>query len=268
MNIEQEIMRPTLLPGIISAVSHNIKRKLLNVKIYELGRIYSETEENKFEEQRSLAIAITGERYNNWQMKSRAVDFFDLKGIISLLLKRFGVPTYDFISYKEEGDFVRPFKCYEGFFDRTNSSIIIAGDKPVGIIGKVRKEILAGFDITDEVYAGELKLRDLDYQRCAEKRYREIVRYPYIKRDVAIVIDRDIQARDVEQCIRESGSGLINSVTLFDQYIGNQVPPGHRSLAFSIEYLAKDRTLTDDEVKEIHTKMLKKIEEKFKAAIR
>ena len=268
MSIEQEIMRPTLLPGIISVVSHNIKRKLLNVKIYELGRVYRETGENNFEEQRALAIAVTGERYNNWQMKSRAVDFFDLKGIISLLLKRIGIVAYDFISYKEEDDFVRPFKCYEGLFNRAGSSIIIIGDKPVGIIGNVRKEVLAGFDITDEVYAGELKLLNLAYQRRAEKRYREIVRYPYIKRDVAVVIDRNIQARDVEQCVKESGGDLINSIILFDQYIGNQVPAGHRSLAFSIEYLAKDRTLTDDEVKEIHTNVLKKIEEKFKAAIR
>jgi len=276
---EQEIMRPTLLPGIMSAVSHNIKRNALNVKIYELGRVYMGGQENNFVEQRNLAIAITGERYNNWQMKSRAVDFFDLKGLTGLFLERMNIPYYDFISYgdseackaKDSGGL---FREYEGLFNKTGSSVIVVQDKPLGIIGKVKDEVLARFDIHREVYAGEFKMDVLVHlsEACkAEvtgKRYREIPKYPHIRRDMAIVIDKGIQAQDVERCIRESGGDLINNVWLFDQYTGEQVPPGLRSLAFSIEYLARDRTLTDNEVKEVHARVLKAIEERFKATFR
>lgn len=271
---EQEIMRPTLLPGIISAVSYNIKRNALNVKIYELGRVYRLEQENNFAEQRNLAIAITGERYNNWQIKSRAqVDFFDLKGLTGLFLERMNIPYYDFISY-EDKDSGGLFREYEGLFNKTDSSVVVVRDKSLGIIGKVRDEVLARFDILREVYAGELKIDALAHlsEACLAcetgKRYREIPKYPHIRRDMALIIDKGIQAQDVERCIRKSGGDLINNVRLFDQYTGEQVPPGHRSLAFSIEYLVRDRTLTDNEVKEIHTRVLKAIEERFKATFR
>jgi len=253
---EQEIMRPTLIPGLLSIISRNLNRRLKNQKIFELGKAYFK-DGKKFEEEHYLSIAITGESSTSWHDR-RKVDFFDLKGIIQTLFDRLQIAGVNFV-----GGVDKSSPLSEG-----GTLLLTNSNKTVGIIGKLKKEVLDRFDISTEVIICQIEIGNLLKLIKLKKRFSKIIKYPSVTRDLSIIIDEKIVNANIMSIIKKIGGTLVKKVEFFDQYHGDQIPSGKKGLSYSIEYQAKNRTLTDVEINKLHSEIRTALIEKLSAQIR
>jgi phenylalanyl-tRNA synthetase beta chain len=138
----------------------------------------------------------------------------------------------------------------------------------IGVVGQVHPDVSEGYGIDAEVYAAELEFNTIFELSDTEKKYIPLPKYPAMVRDFALVVAEPVKAGDLEDTIAQTAGDLLESVKLFDVYRGVPVPPLCKSLAFSLTYRAKDRTLTDAEVNDINTKVLSALKDKFNAVLR
>jgi phenylalanyl-tRNA synthetase beta chain len=144
---------------------------------------------------------------------------------------------------------------------------LFLGENLVGFIGQVHPTVQKELDLT-ETYVFELSLADLLTAEVKETRFETIPRYPSISRDIALVVEKDVVAGDIEQTITEAGGKMLKGVSVFDLYEGDRLEEGKKSVAFSLRYFDPERTLTDEDVTKAHEKVLKAVEEKFGATLR
>lgn len=249
----QSVMRPFMLPGLLSALLTNYRKGLRDIYLFEVGKVFSS--ERTFEglplEIRKLGIIMLGgeekELFTGCKIPR---DIFNIKGALENLFDEFKVCA-QFRELEEDLPFLSQSK---------SASIFVAGER-IGWIGEVASKICLSFDISEPVYTAELNLDKLFALVPKEIRYRELPKFPSIRRDVSLLVPLDRKAGEIESIIKETGGELIEEVRLFDFYQGPQVPTGYRSLAFSIIYRAKDRTLKDAEVDEIHSAIRRRLEE-------
>jgi len=254
LSIEQEIMRPTLMPGILHTVTWNLNRGNKDLMIFEVGRTYSKKGKH-YKEEEALSIVFVGERGASWEDRSQ-FSFFDMKGILEMLFERLSVSGAIFKN--------------EGFptFLTGEAAIIEVSKERIGFLGGVRQEILDKFDIKTEALVCQISLDRLFKHVNLEKRFQEMPRFPSAKRDISIIIKKDISYHTIVSTMKEEGGQLLENIELFDQYIGPQIPHDSRSFAYSIKYRATDRTLTDDEVMRLHSKVCDALVQKLGATIR
>ncbi len=278
LSAEQELMRPSLIPGLLNCIYYNLNRQLKDIKIFELGHIYSDTSPK---ERLHLAIAITGKRYNDWLRKSIEVNLFDLKGKLEVLFERLGISDLKFsnknypclpagrafLSDDKSASPVRNTKFSRKDKISNGASIKVSGNA-VGFIGQVSREILEELDLTEDIYLTEVSLDIILPYLNLEKRFKPLPKYPSISRDMAIVVKEEIPSSQVTSIITEVGGSILNELRLFDQYYGEQIPQGYKSLAYCLRYQLKDRTLTDNEVTQLHNKICQELMEKLGAKIR
>lgn len=262
---EQSVMRTTLIPNLLETVAYNASRRVEDLQIFELGTVYrlepGAAGERRWsqdlpDERFLVAGALTGlARPRGWQDTPPEVDFFYLKGIVERLLWEFGVrATY------EPG---RHPSLHPG-----RQARVLAGDGELGVLGEIHPRVGQGYDLKQRVYIFELDFSRLTTLWKREILCRPLPRYPAVTRDVALVVEEDIPASRVEETIRREGGALLEAVTLFDLYRGAPVPPGHRSLAYSLVYRAPDRTLTDAEVDDVHRRVRQGLERELGARLR
>ncbi|GAF80244.1 unnamed protein product, partial [marine sediment metagenome] len=254
LSTEQETMRRSFIPGMLRTAAWNLNRREKAIRIFEVGKVYYK-EGGRFMEEDTLSMALAGDRSYGWHRREK-VTFFDIKGTVKTLLERIGIAEPSF----RPGDL-------PGFLTGEAASIKIDKER-IGFFGKVRPEVLEKFDIESDLFVCELSLKKLLPYFRAEKRFHQIPRFPSVQRDISIVARKDISYEEAVAVMREAGGELIVDIELFDQYFGPQVPPGHRSLSYSIEYRAKDRTLTDEEVNRLHSKVCDGLIQKLQVKIR
>ena len=137
-----------------------------------------------------------------------------------------------------------------------------------GVVGEIKELVRANFDIDEPVFLFELDLEALSKTQGVQKTYEPIPKFPASGRDLAVVVSEDVPVRDLIDLIRDTGEELLNAVTVFDVYRGEQVPSGMKSVAFSMTYLSPDRTLTDQEVTILHESIIEALAIKFSARLR
>ncbi len=264
LSAEQENMRPSLIPGMISAVSFNINRKANPIKLFELGRVYAKDPSIKestrsktgYVEPRSLVIAIHGGA-GDWKRGASELDFFDLKGIIETLFSGLGIENIVFE------------KIDMPLYSKNRAAIIKKDNLCLGTIGDVSSRVLANFDIKIEnVSISEIFFDDVIKIAKLEKRFQEIQRFPSVFRDISMIAGDKISSSEIINIIREFGKNLVKSVELLDLYKGKNIPQGSVSLTYRVEYLSKEKTLTDEEInpidKEIRDNLSDKLSVKFR----
>lgn len=178
----------------------------------------------------------------NWASKPREVDFFDLKGVVEALLSRLGVGS-GLVSYVKG---VHP-SLHPG-----RTAYVLVGGRPAGVMGELHPAVADSYNISARTYVFELNIDVLMDAASGLTRYEPIPKFPTVQRDVAAIAAIHVKAKDLIDTIKRAGGELVRGVTLFDVYEGAPVPEGHRSLAFSVQYRAEDRTLTDEEVNAAH----------------
>ena len=267
LSAERAYLRQTLLPSLLHTTRENL-RFLDRVAIFEIGAVYlpvegpSELARPLPDEPRRLGIIMTGPREaRSWLagQDSTPQGFYDLKGVVETLLAGLGLGgTF------EPGDHpaFHPGRCAQ----------VNVGGSEVGVMGELHPLVREAFDLPEQpVCALELDLEVLLAEAIAVGKVRtmqSISRFPAIVQDVALVVDENLSAEEVRQAILASGGQLLQDARLFDLYRGEQIPPGKKSLAYSLTYQAEDRTLTDDEVAKVQERIVRRLAQELGAELR
>jgi len=246
---DQGYMRTTLLPSMLNVVYTNYSRKVSDFKAFEISRVFIPKSLPLEELPVEVKTAVIG-------MYGHDVDFLTLKGVIEVLLNVLNVSNVKYV--RSENTLYHPGR----------SADIIVDGKCIGVFGEINPDIEENYDINREVYVAELNLELLFKHADDERKYKPLPKYPAVERDIAVLVDKDIFVSDIESIIRETGGKLVDDVKLFDVYTGENIPEDKKSVAYSIWYRSYERTLTDEEVKEVHDKIIRKLNEKLGAQLR
>lgn len=240
---EREFLRQSLLPSMLETLQTN-RRYRQRMALFEVGRVYLPQAGAELpSEQRRLAIAVTGpvlpaSCYNTGDASQ--LGFAHLKGIVETLLQRLHVPDVRFTPATHAA--LHPVRT---------AALRVAGQE-LGIIGEVHPHVCERFDLADQTVAVlELQLERLLALR-QPRRYQRISRFPAVLEDLALVVDADLPAYTVEETIRTAGGALLRAVSLFDVYQGEPIPDGKKSLAYALTFQADDRSLTEEEVRQLY----------------
>jgi phenylalanyl-tRNA synthetase beta chain len=254
---EVNMLRQHLLTGSLQAVSFNINRKQRNLKLYEFGKVYFKTESG-YKEEKHLVITVTGElKSENWQKQSKTSDFYYLKENVFKLFNSLGVDEYN-ISLKEAD---LPFYNY--------ALTIEYNKKVIGNVGKIKNSILKKLDIDQEVFFANILWDELmKMAKKAKVVYHEISKFPEVKRDLALLVDKQTRYEDLYSIAFQADKKLIKQINLFDIYEGDKLPAGKKSYALSFTLLDENSTLTDKVIEKTMEKVLKTLEEKAGAKLR
>jgi phenylalanyl-tRNA synthetase beta chain len=255
MSTEQEYLRTSLRAGLLSTFASNEKHEKDGIRLFEVGRIYLPRPNDLPEEREMVAGILGGPRLErSWISGEDTLDFFDAKGILETLFNRLKVKA----DFKPAED--------QALLAGKTAEVVVGGER-VGVVGEVHPKITALFDIsTQPIILFEIDLMKLLSSISAVYRYRPIPRFPGNGRDIALILDAGIAARRVQE-VMESFP-LVDQVTLFDVYSGEQVPPGKKSLAFSVRFQSLERTLTDEEVNQAQQQIVDRLHHDFGATLR
>ena len=255
---DRVVMRHSVLNSVLETVERNshIRPRLA---LFEVGPIFmsSETGERPDELQR-LAMVLTGPRsLSGWQKaNTEPVDFYDLKGIIALLMEELHINMH--VEPAVHPTF-HPGKCAR----------ILIGEQQIGVFGELHPLVHAHYDFSSNpVQAAEINM-DLVISLIPD-RYdmHPVPAYPPVLEDLALVVDEDIPAGRVAEVIRQAGEDIITNITLFDVYRGEQIGKGMKSLAYSLTYQSADKTLTDNDVAQVRQRIIRKLEQELGARLR
>lgn len=240
---DYSIMRTLSLNGMLSSLSTNYNRRNKDVRLYELANIYlpkSLPLEELPDERMQLTMGMYGEG-----------DFFDMKGVVEGILDKLGIR--EVVTYTPDDD--RPY-LHPG----RKADVIIDG-QTVGFLGEVHPEVLDNYAIGTKAYVAVLDVKMLAELADFDVKYKGIAKFPAVTRDISLVMKKDVLAGQVEEVIRKNGGKLLESFRLFDVYEGEQLGKDEKSLAYSIQFRASDRTLEDKDVTAVMEKILKKMEQ-------
>lgn len=258
MSEERSYLRLSIVPQLLEVVSYNNARKNESIALYEIGSVFLKTTDNEQpEEHEHLAGAITGLWLNHpWQGEKKPVDFYVAKGVIEGLFEELGVS--DSITYQAA--------AVEGMHPGRTAEIVLDG-KGIGYVGQVHPQVQKDLDLK-ETYVFEINLKPVFDHPVPALQYTAIPRFPAITRDIALVVDRKVNAGELKEIIENAGGKLLKNVSIFDLYEGEHMEPGKKSIAFSLTYMDPERTLTDEEVVKAHDKVLAAVKDKAGAELR
>lgn len=253
LSSEQEVMRPSLLPGMLNSILWNINRKSKDLKLFEIGSIYIKEGDDKFAEKCCLSMGMTGQVSTGVLGGSRTCDFFDLKGAIEVLFEEVGITAFDL---KDASD--------PRFSAHARASIEINGES-VAILGEVSQKVLSNFDIKDKVFAAVIDLEKVFKSANLDKHFKELPKYPAVSRDISILAGKEIANAAIITTIKDAAGAILKDVKLIDRYTGKQVPDGKASLTYRLEYQDLKKTLEDKDVTLAHSKVVQALENKLGA---
>ncbi|MBC7232781.1 MAG: phenylalanine--tRNA ligase subunit beta [Chloroflexi bacterium] len=256
---EREYLRRTLMNSLLETLRDNL-RFTERVAIFEVARVYlPQPGQDLPEEPRRLGIVMSGPRHpTSWTVKGEEfLDFYDLKGVAEALLHHLHITGYAFVPTEHP-------TLHTG-----RAAKLVVNDIEIGVLGEVHPLVRENFDLpAQRVCLLEFDLEALLTLVPSSFYYQPISRFPAVTRDLALIVDDEVPAARVRDAIVKAGGRLLQKVELFDVYHGAQVPPGKKSLAYTLTYQAPDRTLTDDEVNKIQLRIQKALEKELGAQLR
>lgn len=267
LSADLNCMRQTLLFGGLESIEHNSKRKNGNIRFYEFGNCYTYTQENKkegetlaqFDEDYRLGLWLCGYRVeNNWAHANESSSVYELKAYVENILVRLGVNVKKLIFGNLSND------IYDA-----GLSITTPAGKTLGTLGIVNHKIRKAMDIDMDVYYAELDWKALMKETKKNKvTYTELSKYPSVKRDLALLIDKSVQFAEIQKIATESERKLLKDVVLFDVYEGKNLPAGKKSYAVSFILEDETKTLNDKQIDAIMKKIQTNLEQKLGAQLR
>ncbi len=246
-------MRKSLLEGLLQNAVYNVNRKNEDIKFFELGKIYHKRE--KYEERKQLAILVSGRDVaENWLQPKSATSFYHLKAYVKVLLERLAV------DYRETAlsD------------DRFSDALAYEADGKVLVrIGKVARQLLKDADMDQECFYAEIELEYAQKLRAENRlKFNDIPKFNKIRRDLALLMDKNIRYEDLYQAAKKNKSPYLKSINLFDVYEGKNLPEGKKSYAMSFELLNEEKTLEEKEITAVMDSLIKSFRKEFDAELR
>ncbi|QAY66641.1 phenylalanine--tRNA ligase subunit beta [Paenibacillus protaetiae] len=264
MSEDRSVLRTSLAAQMLETAAYNRNRKIESVSIFEIGSVFHSDEEQltrQPKELHRLAGLLAGNRVEaQWNRKAAPVNFYDAKGVLETVFEALGLSGK--ISYEA----AQP----EGFHPGRTAAVILAdGESPrtIGYIGQLHPELQRSADLAD-TYVFEITL-DAVYE-AAESTivYKELPRFPASQRDIAVVLDNGVPAASLTETAWNVAGELLEQAQVFDVYTGEKLGAGKKSVAISLVYRHAERTLTDEEVTELHGKVVAALEQSFAAELR
>lgn len=257
MVADESAMRTTLLPSLLKALARNRAQRVEGVALFEVARIYEPTGDKLPQEGLVLAAAFSGlRRRQEWTGPARSWDFFAAKGLIEGTFAALGVAPPDF----------SPAKGMP--FHPTRAATVGLGATPLGAVGELHPEICEHFDVAERTLVFELSLAPLFGMLPTRVQAAELARLPATLLDIAVVVDENTAAGEVQRVIEQAGSPEVTSVRLFDVYRGVQIAAGKKSLAFALELRSQAKTLTDSEALAVRDRILPALQERTGGTLR
>lgn len=242
LGVDYSIMRTSPLNGMLTSLATNYNHRNKNVRLYELANVYLPKElplTELPEERMKLCLGMYG-----------AGDFFDMKGCVEAVLEKLGVKEVVTYEPKDDTPFLHPGRKAD----------ISIGETSLGYLGEVHPEVADNYNLGTKTYVAVLDVEVLAKKADFDVKYKGVAKFPAVTRDISLVMKKDILAGQVEEVIRKNGGKLLEDYHLFDIYEGENVAADEKSLAYSVRFRAKDRTLEDRDVTAVMDKILKKLE--------
>ena len=254
ISAELSVMRTSLWPGLVQALTYNFNRQHDRVRLFEVGRIFSGTNDN-VEQHRHIGGVVCGSRYaEQWADKQKPVDFFDIKADVEALLSLGSYTNIQFISE------IHP-ALHTG-----QSARIYAGDKAIGWVGAIHPKLDKVLELNVRAYVFELALSAVTLALVPS--FEPLSKFPTIRRDLALLVSDSITAGVIKLCLNDIRSDILKEIQVFDVYSGEGVDQGQKSIAVALYMQHKERTLTDDEVNILIAMITKQLKKQAGAIIR
>jgi phenylalanyl-tRNA synthetase beta chain len=259
LSSDMDVLRPSLVPGLLDTLRHNLSRKNNDLALFEVGRVFR-NDNGKIIEERHMAVALTGLRQGGfWAGAERdaTCDIFDLKGIVEEFLEQFGVRG---VNYARQAETAPPL---------IESALVQLGGKlTLGAMGQLSPIIARRYDLRDRVLIAELNLDMLVARRNTQKSFKPLPAFPSVRRDVAIIVPESLTHEAVVNAVKKLKPANLERVELFDVFHGQNIPAGQKSMAYAFTYRHPERTLTDAEVNSAHERIVEHFRKELNATIR
>lgn len=257
---DQEVMRTSLLPGLLATMYKNTTQRSENLRVFELGKVFLKTGPDQLPEEIEMISCLwTGARYAEaWHFDETKADFYDMKGVVEALFAGMNITGARFA----------PLTGFDVPYMRPgHAAQISAGNDRLGTIGELSKKVLRNFGIEQVAYCFDLNFDRLVDHVSEEKHAKALSRFPATTRDMALIVDDGLEAQGVLDFIADLGEELIEGVEIFDVFKDSPIPKGKKSIALRFTYRSFKRNITDSEVNSIHETMTNKALKQFNAQL-
>ena len=259
LSSDMNALRPSLLPGLLASLRHNLSRQNHDVGLFEIGRVFTQAG-GQTKEDRRVALALTGQRFASfWSGADREskLDIYDLKGALEEFLDQFGLRGVGWV--RRAGS--------TGLF-LESATLVLGGKLPLGEMGQLLPALAKAYDLRDAVFLAELSLDQMLTRRGVAKAFKPLPQFPRIRRDVAMLVAEATTHESVLNVVKQARVANLEATEIFDVFRGKNVPDGQKSLAYAFTYRSADRTLTDTEVNAAHDKLVDQLKQSLSAIIR
>lgn len=251
---EQGILRQTMLFTGLEVCAHNINRRQKDLKLFEFGKIYFKANGKYIEEER-LALYVTGNiETENWQNKTRATTYYDLAQQVTQVIQKSGIAN------------VKQEVVKDQLFEYALQ--LSAGNKIIGLVGKVKPALLKDLGIKQEIFYAELHTTLLFTSANPMLVAQEIPKFPEVRRDLSLVLDKAVSFDEIRKMVLTTEKRLIRDIIAFDVYEGDNLPAGKKAYALGFTLLDEAKTLTDEEIDKTMTRLMNAFEQTLGAVIR
>lgn len=236
------LMRTSSINGILNALSFNYNRRNKAVKLYEIGNIYlpKELPLKELPEEKTL---FTLGMYQGG-------DFYDMKGVLEEFLSQIGMKERIFYKNSEKKSFLHPGR----------QAGLLYQDRNIGFLGEVHPLVQKNYQIGERVLLAVLDLQAILPFASFERKFEGIAKYPAVNRDLSLVVPREVTAEAVETIFRQRGGNILEDIRLFDLYAGGQIEEGYKSMAYSLSFRSKEKTLTEEDIQKVMKKIMNGLE--------
>ena len=252
MTEERSTLRYSLIPSLFKIYEYNMARGLKDISIFEIGKGFFKKGE-EYGEDSKLCCLMSGKYYLGIENK-KDVDFFVLKGVVEEIL--------DYLGYANRYSFVVENNIPNEFHPGQVAQISVNNDI-VGIIGRVHPLVSK-----EPVFVMEINLDKLLSKKVGKMKFKEISKYPTVKKDLSILVNKEISSQEIAKVIKKATGSLLTNVEVFDLYTGKNILENKKSIAYSLEFGSNDRTLTDEEINNILENIIENVEKKLGAELR
>ena len=259
------VMRQTLMLNALEVVAYNVNRQCPSMKIFEYGSVYQRLPEKSgetlegYEEHQAFCLAITGSSEKSWKTASSKSDFYQLKGYLELLLKRFGADIYQLWTDAAPSDIFSEGVVYK----------LPGQGTQLAVMGTVNPALARKFGVKQPVFMAEISWPVLfSLIKRNKVAFKELPKYPEVKRDLAVLLDEGVSYADLRMTAIKQSKKLLRNVSLFDVYRGDKIPSGKKQYALSFTFQDLEKTLTDQDIERVMDNILKAFQNNFGAVLR
>lgn len=259
------VLRQTLVLNALEVVAYNVNRQINSLKIFEYGSVYQRLPEKSgetlegYEEHQNFCLAISGVSEKNWRSGGAKSDYYQLKGYVELLLRRFGADLYQMVNEPAPSDIYSEGMCYK----------LLGSGKLLLTMGKVNHALAKKFGLKQNVYVAEISWPVLfELIKRNKVTFKEMSRFPEVRRDLALLLDESVTYAQLRALAYKQAKKLLKNVSLFDVYRGDRIPEGKKQYALSFTLQDAEKTLTDQDVEKVMDNILKAFQSNFGAQLR